>query len=419
MKNIKFYILIENINILDKTIDCAKSLHTENSEVNLIFYKNYKFIPKFNSIDNIFNLHHFMNKSQLLNFCVINAFHDFSSPKTKVIAILNNNILLDNTCYEYITDYHNIYDLIQLYYGGDYISFTVNVPKKIGLFDEGFCDSDYMIADYYLNAKLNNINISVNDLLFNLTLNSIPNIGTYLKPELITHIYDKDLLYFNSKWGSDVNINNLKPLAKTYTKKYKIEDDLIIDNVIQQPIQQIPELKPIIQTPVTKIPKQIEQSYNEPNTNQTTQHSKILYSNYAIKNVKTKQYISVDKPEPTKNNCIILSDNQYHFFIYQDSRYLCNTNNWLISILDIMKNQNDTLKWHLYATPSDNKLYGAGNNGEWAHFKFEKIDNYYRIKTNHNIKNCKDKFGRYLWIDGNILRTDGDNSMDETLWLLE
>jgi len=143
----------------------------------------------------------------------------------------------------------------------------------------------------------------------------------------------------------------------------------------------------------------------------------IINGTYKLLNVKTNQFITVDEPSPKKKDNITANNQGTIFYINSLSKN--NSNKYLIRLGKLMKNQNGSDGWHLYTMPNDNKLYGAGNDGLWANFIIDKIDDKYLIRSFHEKKNKKGNIGRYIYIDDDlILKTDGDISMESCYWTL-
>jgi hypothetical protein len=78
---------------------------------------------------------------------------------------------------------------------------------------------------------------------------------------------------------------------------------------------------------------------------------------------------------------------------------------------------NDGSGWNVFAVPTIDRVYGFGNNGEWAQFYADKENDYYHFASYHSlhVRNREGGFGRYMGVDKNRLVGDLPKCMS-TRW---
>jgi len=135
---------------------------------------------------------------------------------------------------------------------------------------------------------------------------------------------------------------------------------------------------------------------------------------YNLHNIKTNKYITIDNPSPKNIYGVKVNNAPMPFYIYSRSNRYPGRHS--IRYEPMLKNQNGSDGWHLYTSPNDSIVYGAGNDGEWATFTIEKRGNDYLLKSLHLNS---DRTERYLYIDSNNnLKSDGTSDMDGCTWNL-
>ncbi len=98
------------------------------------------------------------------NQAIINGFKDLNKPDCDILVLCqNDNIFKKNWC-EYIIEKHSLYDFITVGGGDQYHSYKPEHVKKVGLWDERFCNIGYQEADYFIRSYLyNKDRSSIND----------------------------------------------------------------------------------------------------------------------------------------------------------------------------------------------------------------------------------------------------------------
>ena len=147
--------------------NCLRSIFTKSSAEELemleIFvinnHSNIKidaeFLPRIKLLNNAlrpnFSTGHLARN---WNQALINGFKDLTAPDCDlVITNQDDTLFVDN----YVTktlELHKKFDLLQFGWGDNFISYTPRAVRRIGLWDEKFCNIGYQEADYLTRAKL-------------------------------------------------------------------------------------------------------------------------------------------------------------------------------------------------------------------------------------------------------------------------
>jgi len=130
---------------------------------NIIVYDNY-LRPDFST----------GHLSRNWNQAIINGFKSIEEPDCDILVLCqNDNVFKQNWC-EYIIEKHKIYDFISIGGGDQYHSYKVSHIKKVGLWDERFCNIGYQEADYFIRSFLyNGEKSSINDFNHKRILNQL------------------------------------------------------------------------------------------------------------------------------------------------------------------------------------------------------------------------------------------------------
>ncbi len=90
------------------------------------------------------------------NECLIDGFKDINNPDCDIVMLSqNDNLFLPDTM-DKLIESHKKYSFIQNGAGDSFHSYTVDAVKKVGLWDERFCNIGYQEADYFLRQALYN-----------------------------------------------------------------------------------------------------------------------------------------------------------------------------------------------------------------------------------------------------------------------
>jgi hypothetical protein len=146
------------------------------------------------------------------NQSIINGFGYISKPECDIVITCQDDTRFNPNYIDTVVSLHRKFDLIQFGWGDNFISYTIDAVKRIGLWDERFCSIGYQEADYLLRAFLYaKDKVSINDKSHRRVVNEssicpisiIPSGNlrgeTYTKLAVANHAYNKKL--FETKWG--------------------------------------------------------------------------------------------------------------------------------------------------------------------------------------------------------------------------
>jgi len=179
------------------------------------------------------------------NQAIINGFKDLTNPDCDIVITNQDDTEFKENYINKIIQLHKKYDLIQFGWGDNFVSYTPLAVKKVGLWDERFCNIGRQEADYFLRSVLYLDNkASINDWSHGRKYNAID------KSEWVINIipngnsrnesYHSDskqyhphsLHMFKTKWGIDPghwnkDISKLKPKINSYILYPYFEKDIL------------------------------------------------------------------------------------------------------------------------------------------------------------------------------------------------
>jgi hypothetical protein len=88
------------------------------------------------------------------NQSIINGFQNLINPDCNIVITNQDDTNFKKNYITKLLELHENFDFIHLGRGDQFISYTPNAIKKIGLWDERFCNIGYQEADYFLRASL-------------------------------------------------------------------------------------------------------------------------------------------------------------------------------------------------------------------------------------------------------------------------
>jgi hypothetical protein len=178
------------------------------------------------------------------NQAIINGFKDLKNPDCDVLITNQDDTIFKENYINKIIELHSKFDLIQFGWGDNFISYTPNAIKKIGLWDERFCNIGYQEADYLIRAALYLKNkASINDFSHNRMLNEI-NESEYVidiipsgnaRNESYHHTssmyHNHSKFIFEAKWETNpdmgfLNIKSLSPKMNSFVMYPYFEKDI-------------------------------------------------------------------------------------------------------------------------------------------------------------------------------------------------
>ena len=108
------------------------------------------------------------------NQAIINGFVDLNNPHCDILITCQDDTLFSNHFMEKVVKFHKKYDLVTCGPGDNYVSYTPNAVKRIGLWDERFCGIGFQEKDYFIRAyKYHSEKSSINDYYHNMVYNPI------------------------------------------------------------------------------------------------------------------------------------------------------------------------------------------------------------------------------------------------------
>ena len=258
--NIKLYIVTYNNSIeLDKTLNSIfDSLSKEELNIldlNVINnHANFKIDEKFknkvkilhNNLRPDFSTGHL---SRNWNQAIINGFKNLQNPDADIVITCQDDTRFQKNFVDNIVEYHKNLDFITFGYGDNFVSYTPNAIKKIGLWDERFCGIGYQEGDYFLRAYLYHKKyISINDPTHGRIFNPIKNniLSHYSSGNARGEQYHRDAKRYHShnkriflkKWAIEPErwnlekLKDLKPLFPSFFYYPYFEKDIDFKTLI-------------------------------------------------------------------------------------------------------------------------------------------------------------------------------------------
>jgi hypothetical protein len=169
-----FFITYKNNFELNQTINSMdhRQIQKYNPEITVInnspnfpvvFDRNYDF--KIKILDNNtradFSTGHL---SRNWNQCLINGFENIQNPKNDIVVCCQNDVRFKSNFIDILVDNHNKFNFTTYGIGDSVHSYTIDVVKKVGLWDERFCNLGCHELDYWIrNLIFNKDKCSIND----------------------------------------------------------------------------------------------------------------------------------------------------------------------------------------------------------------------------------------------------------------
>lgn len=108
------------------------------------------------------------------NQAIINGFADLNNPHCDILVTCQEDTVFSNHFVTKIIKLHEKYDLVTYGGGDNYVSYTPNAVKRIGLWDERFCGIGFQEKDYFIRAiKYHPEKSSINDYFHEVVHNPI------------------------------------------------------------------------------------------------------------------------------------------------------------------------------------------------------------------------------------------------------
>jgi hypothetical protein len=154
------------------------------------------------------------------NQAILNGFGDLNDPHCDILITCQDDTIFSNHFINKTIKLHEQYDLVTCGVGDNFVSYTPNAIRRIGLWDERFCGIGYQERDYFLRAvKYHTEKVSINDYWHNSLHNPIDKNDNPIK-ETLTGYQRLDENHFASydyhvvssqifwlKWGDLLHFN--------------------------------------------------------------------------------------------------------------------------------------------------------------------------------------------------------------------
>ncbi len=179
------------------------------------------------------------------NQAIILGFENLRNPSCDIVITSQDDTRFAKNYIDTTIKLHEQYDMVQFGWGDNFVSYTPNAIRMVGLWDERFCSIGYQEADYFLRSYLYNTDrSSIQDYshgrLLNVSQESpilvIPSGNSrgevYNREATKHHEYNKNL--FIKKWGinpyeswSKEMLTNVTPRMDSYMLYPYFENDVM------------------------------------------------------------------------------------------------------------------------------------------------------------------------------------------------
>jgi hypothetical protein len=255
-----FFVTYKNNSFLEKTFDTINPNQIQKYKPEIIvinnspsfsihFGKKYEFSYKVlnNNLRPDFSTGHLARN---WNLCLINGFENINDPKSDIILCCQNDICFKSNFLDLLVNNHQKFNFISYGEGDAAHSYKIDAIKKVGLWDERFCNIGYQEIDYWIrNILYNKEKSSINDIynshyhddftetIYDKINNRLPYINNILETKnLITGFKRNCQHHIESMKYHDTTFNLLsdKWTHRTETKEIKINNqNYIITNQLR------------------------------------------------------------------------------------------------------------------------------------------------------------------------------------------
>lgn len=101
--------------------------------------------------------------SRSWNQALINGFRDLSKPDCDVVVTIQDDTIFEKNHLEMTMELAEFFDFVSYGTGDQFIMYTPKGVKRIGLWDERFCNIGFQEADYFIRAFKYHDKVSIND----------------------------------------------------------------------------------------------------------------------------------------------------------------------------------------------------------------------------------------------------------------
>lgn len=183
MKIKHFIVTYNNSNRLNNSLESlfkSRCFLDLNHEIEIIIINNHsnininnKFINNITILNNQtrpdFSTGHL---SRNWNQAIINGFGNLTNPNCDIVIASQDDTIFNTEYIQKTIEISKYFDFYSCGIGDQFMIFTTNGIKKIGLWDERFCNIGYQESDYFLRALKYHYNkVSINDYVHNRVYN--------------------------------------------------------------------------------------------------------------------------------------------------------------------------------------------------------------------------------------------------------
>lgn len=98
------------------------------------------------------------------NQAIINGFKSILNPDCDILITAQDDTIWQPGFLDVLIDYHRTHSFMTFGDGDNVCSYTIDAIKRIGIWDERFCNIGYQELDYFIRAiKFDPDNVSIND----------------------------------------------------------------------------------------------------------------------------------------------------------------------------------------------------------------------------------------------------------------
>lgn len=244
---------------LESLSDVFKKYTKDEYQVYIINnHSNFKIDSKFNNRVEV--LHNTLRPdfstghlARNWNQAILHGFKDLKNPDCDILITSQNDCYFKGDFIRNVKKWHETYSFLQQGAGDNYISYTPNAIKRVGLWDERYSNIGYQEADYFLRQLLYNkdgcsINDDVHLRLHNREKNNIIQLNEsgFVRGDefhlLSTKYHKVSEQVYKTKWGDTAknhavngwSYDNLKHLSPTNSYTYYPYFELDISTLSEQ-----------------------------------------------------------------------------------------------------------------------------------------------------------------------------------------
>lgn len=179
-----FIVTYKNAELLNKCVESIffNSSLIEQSNFQVFIINNHSdFQLEQKYLDKVTVLHNHLRPdfstghlSRNWNQAILNGFVDLNNPHCDILITCQNDTLFSNNFIDKVVKLHEKFDFVTCGGGDNFVSYTPQAVKRIGMWDERFCGIGYQEKDYFIRAfKYHPEKSSINDYYHNMIHNPI------------------------------------------------------------------------------------------------------------------------------------------------------------------------------------------------------------------------------------------------------